>query len=653
MPVDFNSKTVAQLRVLAKTYGVTLGAGVSKKDIVEKLIYALGADFEEETPEATPAKKDDAVPTLSVEELMADAPKVVEPAKPEPTIPAKTTESKPETQFRAAWHNPTPAPQPRYNSRPAYSAPAQTTYQSRTPSNPLPQRMTQGGDAAPHIGTVRPANFVPRFGPGSTPSDAAKTPVRRPDAQPHFVQSAPQVHPTQPAPQQPYPQQQPVYQQQPYQAGGYQQQPMQPSYAATRPQQNNYQQGGYQRREPAYTPAPQQPYPSEPVAPSLSELLTASDIQDSCGVLELHPDGYGFLRSASTLIPSSKDIYISQAQIRRFNLRNGDFITGKTRPQQAGDKYTALLYITDVNGEDPDRLSDRPNADQLTPCYPTRRIKLSVPEGKTPLNVRTLDCLAPIGFGQRALLLAPPNTGKRCLLRDLANTITDANPDATVMVMLVEENPEDVTLFRDEVHCDVVATTFNMTPENHLRLADLVIDRAARLMEQGRDVVVLCDSLTRLSKAYASASVAPTTPQRTPSGLVNPTSLLRAKRLFGAARNLREGGSLTVIATMNVHNGNKVDDVITEEFKGTANMELTLDSSLAAKDLRPAINPCLTGTRHADLFLSEDQYAGYRLMRSKISNDKPENALQHLFSILEQSADGTDLHNQFKTLLAD
>ena len=632
---DFSAKTVVELRKLAKTYGVTLGAGVSKSDIISKLVYALGEDFEEDAPDAAKVAETTAgAPVSAPAPVQTDAPVPEAPRAEERPAPAS------QPQYHAAWKNPSP----RYNSRPAYQAP---TYQQRPAWQSGSYQQRPSGDTPPRTGTVRPASFTPRFGP-----EAANSSNQQDDYRPAYRTEQPRQTGFGPAPRQNYgdnrgydaPRQNSYEQPGPnYDNNG------QPAYGYNQRPQQSYQ-PNYQQQSYGNAPAYQQPYQQQRESgyynqelgtsnPMVSELLAAGDCKDGSGVLEMHPDGYGFLRSDSFL-PSSKDIYISMAQIRRFGLRTGDRVTGKTRPQRDGDKYTAMLYITDVNGVAPDELSQRPIFDELTPVYPTRRINLeSKPEAHLA-SMRLVDLVVPLGFGQRGLILCQPDAGKSELLRDFANTICDNHPEAEVMVLLIDENPEDVTLFRDQVKCPVLASTFDQPPENHLRLADIVLERAERLVEQQKDVILIVDSLTRLAKTYTTTAAQQ---GRAVPGMVNPTSLFRAKKLFGAARCMKEGGSLTVIGAMNIATGNKVDDTVVEEFKGTANMELVLDATLARAGLSPAINLQLSGTKRVENLLNETQLEGLKLVRSTLSSTHAAGALTQLLSMVEKAATNDEL----------
>ena len=373
--------------------------------------------------------------------------------------------------------------------------------------------------------------------------------------------------------------------------------------------------------------------------PAVPEMLANGECGDGSGILEIHPEGYGFLR-AENFLPGNKDVYVSIAQIRRFGLRTGDHITGKTRPQREGDKYSALLYITDVNGIHPDELRDRVSFDDLTPVYPNKRITLESGADSTDLAIRLVDLIAPIGFGQRALIVAPPKAGKTTILSKIANAITRNYPDVHVMVLLVDERPEEVTDLRESIQGEVLASTFDELPENHVRLAEMVLERAQRLVEQKKDVVVLMDSITRLSRAYNA--VAPQT-GRAMSGGLAPGVLHKPKRFFGAARNIREGGSLTVIATALIETGSRMDDIIFEEFKGTGNMELVLDRELSEKRVFPAVNLQKSGTRREDLLLNQKELDGIRSIRGVLSSANAKDATEQLLSMMEKTKCNTDL----------
>ncbi|EIL5477002.1 transcription termination factor Rho [Listeria monocytogenes] len=320
------------------------------------------------------------------------------------------------------------------------------------------------------------------------------------------------------------------------------------------------------------------------------------------GVLEIIPnEGFGFLRPIN-YSSSSEDIYISASQIRRFELRTGDRVSGKVRPPKENERYFGLLHVEAVNGENPEVAKERVHFPGLTPLYPDRQIHLETE--KYPISTRTIDLIAPIGFGQRGLIVAPPKAGKTVLLKEIANVITTNHPDTELIVLLIDERPEEVTDIERSVKADVVSSTFDEVPENHIKVAELVLERAMRLVEQKRDVVILMDSITRLARAY-NLVIPPS--GRTLSGGIDPAAFHRPKRFFGAARNIEEGGSLTILATALVDTGSRMDDVIYEEFKGTGNMELHLDRQLAERRVFPAIDMRRSGTRKEELLLSKER----------------------------------------------
>ncbi|UOQ94973.1 transcription termination factor Rho [Halobacillus shinanisalinarum] len=318
------------------------------------------------------------------------------------------------------------------------------------------------------------------------------------------------------------------------------------------------------------------------------------------GILEIIPsEGFGFLRPIN-YSPSAEDIYISASQIRRFDLRNGDKVSGKVRPPKENERYYGLLHVDAVNGEDPDSAKERVHFPALTPLYPDRHMKLETESKK--LSTRIMDLMAPVGYGQRGLIVAPPKAGKTMLLKQMANSISTNHPDSKLIILLVDERPEEVTDIERSVapDVDVVSSTFDEVPENHIKVAELVLERAMRLVEHKRDVIILMDSITRLARAY-NLVIPPS--GRTLSGGIDPAAFHRPKRFFGAARNIEEGGSFTILATALVDTGSRMDDVIYEEFKGTGNMELHLDRSLAERRIFPAIDIKRSGTRKEELLL--------------------------------------------------
>ncbi|NLK08203.1 MAG: transcription termination factor Rho [Firmicutes bacterium] len=332
------------------------------------------------------------------------------------------------------------------------------------------------------------------------------------------------------------------------------------------------------------------------------------------GVLEILPDGYGFLR-VDGYTPSNEDVYISPSQIRRFNLRTGDLVIGQVREPKDNERYYALLRVVAVNYLDPDKAPRRPNYEDLTPVYPFERFHLELTQEDTA--TRLIDLVSPLGKGQRGLIVAPPKAGKTTVLKKIANSVTHNHPEVELMVLLIDERPEEVTDMQRSVDGEVISSTFDQPPENHVRVADMVLERARRLVEHGKDVVILLDSITRLARAH-NLVVPPS--GRTLSGGVDPAALHRPKRFFGAARKLEESGSLTILATTLIETGSRMDDVIYEEFKGTGNMELHLDRRLAEQRIFPAIDIYKSGTRKEELLLTSRELEMMWLLRKAFSS---------------------------------
>ncbi|CEH30731.1 transcription termination factor Rho [Aneurinibacillus migulanus] len=330
------------------------------------------------------------------------------------------------------------------------------------------------------------------------------------------------------------------------------------------------------------------------------------------GVLDTHPDGFGFLRPINYL-PSAEDIYISASQIRRFDLRTGDKVSGKVRPPKENERYFGLLHVDAVNGEPPESSPERLHFPALTPLYPQKKMVLET--SPTRISSRIIDLIAPVGFGQRGLIVAPPKAGKTILLKEIANSIATNHPDVELIVLLIDERPEEVTDMQRSVKGEVVSSTFDELPENHIKVAELVLERALRLVEHKKDVVILLDSITRLARAY---NVTIPTSGRTLSGGIDPAAFHRPKRFFGAARNVEEGGSLTILATALVETGSRMDDVIYEEFKGTGNMELHLDRKLAERRVYPAIDIRRSGTRREELLFTKEELSKIWALRKSI-----------------------------------
>lgn len=681
---DFSQLTVLELRKVAKAMGVQLGAGISKAGIVEKLDRARNAKYSDipAVPmDFTPIPKSDdkqespvekaEVPAAVKDEKPSESPTpankqpVPAAAKPETAAPAvaapagaasAVAASKPEAEKTAAPAQPASDARPAISGfRPAYQAPAtpprfgsKPAYQASSNSFGNRPARPQGNDFAR---PARPVNYT-RFGPAAQADstndrsyDAPRTTSSWADRRPAYGSDVPDrrsaygsdVPDRRPAYGSDLPDRRPAYgTDAPRSAFGTDA----PRYSRSYDAPSAFDSG--RARQPGFS-SPQRDVPSDLQsmwAGSPSDMLSPAECQDGSGILELHPDGYGFLRGAS-LTPSNRDIYVSMAQVRRFYLRTGDFVTGKVRPQRDGDKYSAMLYITEVNGCPADSVANRPAFDALTPCYPHEHITLEVEGGSNEfLDMRLIDLVAPIGFGQRGLIHCPPAVDKAHLLSSIANAASICHPDAVVMTLLLGGTPEDATLYRDHTHGEVIASTFDQTPENHLRITDMVLERAERLVEMKKNVILLVDSLTYLSKVYTTAAVQQ---GRQTIGMVNPVSLQKAKKLFGAARCLREGGSLTIFAVMNIETGSRVDDSIAEDLKGTANMELVLDTAAARAGIYPPVNLLLSGTKRAELIASKEQLDGIKLIHEMLGSLRAVDMIPQLLSMLEKTTNNEDL----------
>ena len=382
----------------------------------------------------------------------------------------------------------------------------------------------------------------------------------------------------------------------------------------------------------------------ELVAEIIRAQAEKSGLQISSGVLEILPDGYGFLRPYHFL-PSYDDIYVSSSQIRRFDLRSGDLVAGQVRKPKDSERYSALLRVEKVNGANPDESPKRLHFEGFTPLFPQERISLETDKEK--LAARIIDLISPIGKGQRGLIVSPPKAGKTLLLKAIANSISVNHPEINLIVLLIDERPEEVTDMERSVNGTVISSTFDEPPENHVRVADMVLERAKRLVEHGRDVVILMDSITRLARAH-NLVVPPS--GRTLSGGVDPSSLHKPKRFFGAARNLEEGGSLTILATALVDTGSRMDDVIFEEFKGTGNMELILDRRLAERRLFPAVDVLRSGTRREDLLLTRDELEVNWYFRRATTNMGSAEALEYMLERLKKTRSNAELVKAYQNI---
>lgn len=379
--------------------------------------------------------------------------------------------------------------------------------------------------------------------------------------------------------------------------------------------------------------------------PAIPELLSQDDVAEAEGVLEIMPDGYGFLRYDNYLA-GNNDIYISQSQIRRFSLKTGDLVKGKTRRTKESDKYKALLYVTAVNGMDPELTINRRPFEELTPIYPNKRITLENKRNTKDLATRLIDLVSPIGMGQRGLIVSPPKAGKTTLLKNIANNISVNYPDIYLIVLLIDERPEEVTDMQRSIDGDVVYSTFDELPEHHTKVAEMVLERAQRLVEQKRDVVILLDSITRLARAYNQT--VPST-GRILSGGLDSSALHKPKRFFGSARNIEEGGSLTIIATALVETGSRMDDVIYEEFKGTGNMEIHLDRKMSEKRIFPAVDIYKSGTRREELLMTQKELEGVWAIRKNLSEGRPDRVTEIIINDLMR----TNTNDEFIDLMLE
>ena len=352
------------------------------------------------------------------------------------------------------------------------------------------------------------------------------------------------------------------------------------------------------------------------------------------GILEVMPDGFGFIRSANYL-PGDADIYVSPSQIRRFNMKTGDIVYGNIRIKTQGEKFNALLYVQSINGYRPDEAARRFNFEDMTPIFPNERIRLEKPGSS--IAMRVMDLMCPVGKGQRGMIVSQPKAGKTTLLKEVAKSVTANNPEIHLIILLIDERPEEVTDIREAIegpNVEVIYSTFDEKPEHHKRVSEMVIERARRLVEHKQDVMILLDSITRLTRAY---NLTEASSGRTLSGGLDPAALYMPKRFFGAARNMREGGSLTILATALIDTGSKMDDVVYEEFKGTGNMEMILDRKLSERRIFPAIDIQKSGTRREDLLLTPDEFEGINTLRRAFNSNKSEESVNQVLDLFAKT----------------
>lgn len=660
---ELQSMTVIQLRKLAKENGVKLSAGIDKAGIVARLAEALGAaepaveatrQEEESAKEPAPAVEAGLPEQEPEEEKAAEQPSEdAQHALHESSVSADVTSVAPGNGFRP-WNN-----QEQGSYHPAY----RQGWQARGPVAQVQKPAWQ-----------RPAN---RFGPQSRPQPTPQQePARRPpesgDAGTHAARPAPTSSPTLDGYRLGYraaPQRQP-YQNRSGEYGGYQNRNYQAQnqYGGYRnyQQQGGYPQGNYRagsaypQRDYGGQPAPDVYYNDGLYRPGrdsqfteqmesgqLPDLLQKAETEPASGILEILPDGYGFLRS-KTLLPGRKDIYVSVAQIRRYGLLTGDLVEGRARMQRESDKFAALLMVEKVNGAEASENPNRLCFDQLAAVYPNRRIVLESPEAED-MVVRLVDLIAPIGFGQRAMMIAPPDSARLKLMCEISRAIKRNDAQAEVMMLLIDIAPEEVTEIRESVDAEVFASTFADAPDTQTRVSEIMLERAQRLVEAGRNVVVLVDSLTKLTRAYQSALSQGGRPM---TNTVTPAALVKPKSFFGAARNTRDAGSLTVIATIAVDTGSRVDEIIYEEFRGKANMELYLCPAHSDDPISPMIDLTQSGTKKEDMLLSEEQQEGLRSIRKVLGSATNGEAVVQLIDMMKKTKCNADLLNRLKEWIA-
>ncbi len=357
------------------------------------------------------------------------------------------------------------------------------------------------------------------------------------------------------------------------------------------------------------------------------------------GILEIMPDGFGFIRCENYL-PGEKDVYVAPAQIRKFGMKTGDILEGALRTRTQGEKFAALLYVTKINGLSPDIIANRKNFEDLTPIFPNERLVLET--RNSSVAMRIMDLMCPVGKGQRGMIVSPPKAGKTTLLKEVAKSLKTNNPEVHLIILLIDERPEEVTDIKEAIegpNVEVIYSTFDELPEHHKRVSEMVIERAKRLVEHHKDVMILLDSITRLTRAY-NLTVPPS--GRTLSGGLDPAALHMPKRFFGAARNMREGGSLTILATALVDTGSKMDDVVYEEFKGTGNMEMVLDRKLSEKRICPAIDIAKSGTRRDDLLLTPEELSATNMLRKGINGLKPDESVDRILDMFAKTRGNAD-----------
>ena len=664
---QLQAMTVIQLRKLAKENGVKLSAGIDKAGIVDRIAEKLCAQQTSapEAPKSEPAPQP-TMETLQEASLSADVTSV----SPGGYRPWNQNEGQDGEGYRPAYRQAWQArsAQREQAPKPAWQRTASTPNRFGPQSRPAPQPQEQQPEEAPRMSAEpqRPMQETHPVQDNAPRLDGYRLGYRAaPQRQPYqnnrsdygsrdqnyggyqqrnnYQQQGGYGYQNRGGYQQNHYQQNGGYQQNNYQQqggyrnnyGGYQQRSYQPQQSS----ENNYNDGLYRMNR-------DQQFMEQAEAGQLPDMMQVAESEPVQGILEVLPDGYGFLRGKS-LLPGKKDIYVSMAQIRRYGLRTGDHVEGKARSQREGDKFAALLFVEKLNGEEAQENPDRLSFEQLVPVYPDKRIVLEGEESS--MAIRLVDLIAPMGFGQRAMIITPPETGRLALMSEMARAIKRSDPAADVLMLLIDVAPEEVTEISESVEAEVFASTFADAPETQTRVSETMLERAMRLVEIGRNVVILLDSLTKLTRAYQSVLSQGGRPM---TNTVTPAALVKPKRFFGAARNTRDGGSLTMIATIAVNTSSRVDDIIFEEFRGTANMELVLCPEQENDPVHPMIDLQLSGTKKDDMLLSDEQKEGLRAIRKVLGAATNGEAVVQLVDMMKKTKCNADLLERLKDWIA-
>ena len=616
---DLKKKSVTELRDMARGFGMTSVTGFRKAELVE-ILTKLTAKNESDTAAAKEEKKEKPAKAKTADKAPARK------GRPRKSAPAEETEAAelpvPPVQPEAEAPAEAPAePEKKRRGRPKKAAAAQEVKPEQTPKEKPGEQPEERPEEKPAENSEeQPAE------------SAAEKPEDQPEEQRHARRQRRETGQEQP-------QRQGTARQDSRQqeAGGDRQQARNGRNVQRSNNNNNNNRQQNSRRQQPQAEGQEQQTREKP--PGVDDISSLDSGEQAYGILEIMPDGFGFIRGENYL-PTDNDIYVSPSQIRRFNLRTGDIIEGSVRIRTGQEKFAALLYVRTINGELPSEAERRKTFEDLTPIFPDERIHLEAPGCKVPMRV--VDLISPIGKGQRGMIVSPPKAGKTTLLKQIADSVTKNHPDMKVIILLIDERPEEVTDMKESIrgeNVEVIYSTFDELPEHHTRVAEMVLARAKRLVEHGNDVMILLDSITRLSRAY---NLIVTPSGRTLSGGLDPSALYMPKKFFGAARNIREGGSLTVLATALTDTGSRMDDMVFEEFKGTGNMEIVLDRKLSERRVFPAIDLLKSGTRRDDLLLTKEEFDTIYSVRKAVSSLKPEEATEKILELFVRTRTNKD-----------